>query len=203
MSSKAKDGNVPESPAPSTWSTAGSGTRAILALLSKAGAHCEAPQGNILLCFPWMDIPSVGLHQRMLQTSERAARTAALLVPSIQRNPTMDINHGSAERASKSLFLGTKQTSGSPPSQGQSSQHGLRMRIPEKILMESTASPCASSEHCSASRPVLRKKFWHGIALQIKHPTDSLLMFGLKEQEFWVSWQNASRILASLENHGN
>lgn len=100
MSSKARDGNVPESPAPSTWSTAGSGTRAILALLSKAGAHCEAPQGNILLCFPWMDIPSVGLYQRMLQTSERAARTAALLVPSIQRNP----NRGYQPRLCRESF---------------------------------------------------------------------------------------------------
>lgn len=32
---------------------------------------------------------------------------------------------------------------------------------------------CVSTEHCLASCPILHKKFWHGIMLQIKHPADS------------------------------
>lgn len=35
-----------------------------------------------------------------------------------------------------------------------------------------TLAPCVSSEHCLASCADLRKKFWHGMVLQIKHPTD-------------------------------
>lgn len=32
---------------------------------------------------------------------------------------------------------------------------------------------CVSTECCLAYCPVLHKKFWHGIVLQIKHPMDS------------------------------
>lgn len=77
------------------------------------GMFWSPPRKLILVCFPWMDIPSFQLHQRMLQTSERAGEAVALLIPLIQRNLTMDINHGTAERASKNLFSGAKQTSGS------------------------------------------------------------------------------------------
>lgn len=101
---------------------------------------------------------------------------------------------------------GAKQTSGSSLKQGQGFPHGLKMQIPEKILMESTEQPLLHVSASSTAEPLVLffiRNFGMGSCYKSNIPRILPVMFNLKEQEFCISWQNVSKILVSLEKHRN